>query len=176
MKAAILTVFPDLVRPFFSHAMVRIACERGAIEPIVIDIREFATDRYRSVDDYPYGGGPGMVMTHGPLAGAIRHALELVGGPAPVVLMSPQGDRLDQRHVQALATAKRLGGRTTGYDVRPEVADQVRSVGVQWLDLGIDAAGEGGYARELTDAERASNKAMMVCVSGCKSPRLVLDL
>jgi NAD(P) transhydrogenase subunit alpha len=60
--------------------------------------------------------------------------------------------------LQALATAKRLGGRTTGYDVRPEVADQVRSVGAQWLDLGIEAAGEGGYARELTDEERAQQQ------------------
>ncbi|MBF6077229.1 Re/Si-specific NAD(P)(+) transhydrogenase subunit alpha [Nocardia beijingensis] len=60
--------------------------------------------------------------------------------------------------LQALATAKRLGGRTTGYDVRPEVADQVRSVGAQWLDLGIDAAGEGGYARELTDEEKAEQQ------------------
>ncbi|MBJ8341102.1 Re/Si-specific NAD(P)(+) transhydrogenase subunit alpha [Antrihabitans sp. YC3-6] len=60
--------------------------------------------------------------------------------------------------LQALATAKRLGGRPTGYDVRPEVADQVRSVGAQWLDLGIDAAGEGGYARELTDDERAAQQ------------------
>jgi NAD(P) transhydrogenase subunit alpha len=60
--------------------------------------------------------------------------------------------------LQALATAKRLGGRTTGYDVRPEVADQVRSVGAQWLDLGIDAAGEGGYARELTEQERAQQQ------------------
>lgn len=60
--------------------------------------------------------------------------------------------------LQALATAKRLGGRPTGYDVRPEVADQVRSVGAQWLDLGIDAAGEGGYARELTDDERAQQQ------------------
>ena len=58
--------------------------------------------------------------------------------------------------LQALATAKRLGARTTGYDVRPEVADQVRSVGAQWLDVGIEAAGEGGYARELTDEERAA--------------------
>ena len=60
--------------------------------------------------------------------------------------------------LQALATAKRLGARTSGYDVRPEVADQVRSVGAQWLDLGdgaISAVGEGGYARELTDTERA---------------------
>jgi H+-translocating NAD(P) transhydrogenase subunit alpha len=60
--------------------------------------------------------------------------------------------------LQALATAKRLGAKTTGYDVRPEVADQVRSVGAQWLNLGIDAAGEGGYARELTDEERAQQQ------------------
>ena len=60
--------------------------------------------------------------------------------------------------LQALATAKRLGARTTGYDVRPEVADQVRSLGAQWLDLGIDAAGEGGYARELTEEERGQQQ------------------
>ena len=60
--------------------------------------------------------------------------------------------------LQALATAKRLGGKTTGYDVRPEVADQVRSVGAQWLNLGIEAAGEGGYARELSDEERAEQQ------------------
>jgi len=57
--------------------------------------------------------------------------------------------------LQALATAKRLGARTTGYDVRPEVAEQVESLGAQWLDLGLEASGEGGYARELTDEERA---------------------
>jgi proton-translocating NAD(P)+ transhydrogenase subunit alpha len=57
--------------------------------------------------------------------------------------------------LQALATAKRLGARTTGYDVRPEVAEQVESLGAQWLDLGIEASGEGGYARELTEEERA---------------------
>jgi NAD(P) transhydrogenase subunit alpha len=57
--------------------------------------------------------------------------------------------------LQALATAKRLGARTSGYDVRPEVAEQVQSLGAQWLDLGLEASGEGGYARELTDEERA---------------------
>jgi len=56
--------------------------------------------------------------------------------------------------LQAIATAKRLGARTTGYDVRPEVAEQVRSLGAQWLDLGLEASGEGGYARELTEEER----------------------
>ncbi|HEX4467160.1 MAG TPA: Re/Si-specific NAD(P)(+) transhydrogenase subunit alpha [Solirubrobacteraceae bacterium] len=60
--------------------------------------------------------------------------------------------------LQALATAKRLGARTTGYDVRPEVAEQVESLGAAWLDLGIEAAGEGGYARELTEEERAQQQ------------------
>jgi NAD(P) transhydrogenase subunit alpha len=60
--------------------------------------------------------------------------------------------------LQALATAKRLGARTTGYDVRPEVAEQVESLGAQWLDLGLEASGEGGYARELTDTERAQQQ------------------
>jgi H+-translocating NAD(P) transhydrogenase subunit alpha len=60
--------------------------------------------------------------------------------------------------LQALATARRLGAQTTGYDVRPEVAEQVRSLGSNWLDLGIEAAGEGGYARELSDEEKAAQQ------------------
>jgi NAD(P) transhydrogenase subunit alpha len=60
--------------------------------------------------------------------------------------------------LQALATAKRLGARTTGYDVRPEVAEQVESLGAQWLDLGLEASGEGGYARELTEEERVTQQ------------------
>jgi NAD(P) transhydrogenase subunit alpha len=72
--------------------------------------------------------------------------------------------------LQALATAKRLGARTTGYDVRPEVADQVRSVGAQWLKLvgeELAASGEGGYARELTEQEREQQqKALEKAITG----------
>ncbi|HYB38667.1 MAG TPA: NAD(P) transhydrogenase subunit alpha [Mycobacterium sp.] len=88
--------------------------------------------------------------------------------------------------LQALATAKRLGARTTGYDVRPEVADQVTSVGARWLDLGIAASGEGGYARELTEQERAQQQKALeeaikgfdvvittAMVPGRRAPRLV---
>ncbi len=60
--------------------------------------------------------------------------------------------------LQALATARRLGAQTTGYDVRPEVAEQVQSLGAQWLDLGVEASGEGGYARELTEEEKATQQ------------------
>ncbi|SDZ42850.1 NAD(P) transhydrogenase subunit alpha [Amycolatopsis xylanica] len=60
--------------------------------------------------------------------------------------------------LQALATAKRLGAQTTGYDVRPEVGEQVKSLGAKFLELGIEASGEGGYARELTEEERAEQQ------------------
>jgi proton-translocating NAD(P)+ transhydrogenase subunit alpha len=63
--------------------------------------------------------------------------------------------------LQALATARRLGARSTGYDVRPEVAEQVRSLGAQWLDLGVEASGEGGYARELTAEERVAQQSAL---------------
>jgi H+-translocating NAD(P) transhydrogenase subunit alpha len=88
--------------------------------------------------------------------------------------------------LQALATARRLGAQTTGYDVRPEVAEQVQSLGASWLDLGLEAAGEGGYARELSEEERAEQQRRMTeaiqgfdvvittaLVPGRPAPRLV---
>jgi NAD(P) transhydrogenase subunit alpha len=90
--------------------------------------------------------------------------------------------------LQALATARRLGAKTTGYDVRPEVAEQVQSLGAQFLDLGISAAGEGGYARELTEEERAQQQQALTdaikdfdvvvttaAVPGRAAPKLVLE-
>src|ERR1700724_2962997 len=69
--------------------------------------------------------------------------------------------------LQALATAKRLGARTTGFDVRPEGAEQVRSLGAQWLELGVAASGEGGYARALTAEEQAEQQRRLTeAVSG----------
>ena len=76
--------------------------------------------------------------------------------------------------LQALATARRLGARTTGYDVRPEVAEQVQSLGAQWLDLGLEASGEGGYARELTDAIKGFDVVITTAlVPGRPAPKLV---
>jgi len=145
MKLAVLTLFPELVGPFFDHGMVRIARDRGLLDPIIFDIREFATDRYRSVDDYPYGGGPGMVMTPGPLKGAIEQARAAIGGDARVVLMSAQGRLLDQSWVVELAAAPRLiliCGRYKGVDERfiaRYVSDEV-SIGDYVLSGGELAA------------------------------------
>jgi len=86
-----------------------------------------------------------MLMT---AAGTIRPAAVLVLGAGVAGL-------------QAIATSRRLGAQVTGYDVRPEVAEQVQSLGAKFLDVGVDAAGEGGYARELTEAERAQQQAAL---------------
>ena len=86
-----------------------------------------------------------MLMT---AAGTIRPASVLVLGAGVAGL-------------QAIATARRLGAQVTGYDVRPEVAEQVQSLGAKFLDVGVSAAGEGGYARELTEAERAQQQAAL---------------
>jgi tRNA (guanine37-N1)-methyltransferase len=121
MKLAILTLFPDLVSSLFDHGMVRVARERGALEPLVIDIRDFTSDRHRSVDDYPYGGGPGMVMTPLPIKGAIEHAQAQFEGPVPVLLMSAQGRLLEQARVKQLAVEQGLiiiCGRYKGVDER----------------------------------------------------------
>jgi NAD(P) transhydrogenase subunit alpha len=83
-----------------------------------------------------------MLMT---AAGTIRPANVLVLGVGVAGL-------------QAIATARRLGAQVTGYDVRPEVAEQVQSLGAKWLDVGVEASGEGGYARELTEEERAKQQ------------------
>ncbi|MDQ4025631.1 MAG: Re/Si-specific NAD(P)(+) transhydrogenase subunit alpha [Actinomycetota bacterium] len=83
-----------------------------------------------------------MLMT---AAGTVRPANVLVLGAGVAGL-------------QAIATARRLGAQVTGYDVRPEVAEQVQSLGAKFLDVGVDAAGEGGYARELTEEERAQQQ------------------
>jgi H+-translocating NAD(P) transhydrogenase subunit alpha len=90
--------------------------------------------------------------------------------------------------LQALATAKRLGARTTGFDVRPEVAEQVQSLGAKWLELGVTATGEGGYARALTSAEQTEQQQRLTeaiggfdvvittaLVPGRPAPRLVTD-
>ena len=90
--------------------------------------------------------------------------------------------------LQALATSKRLGAKTTGYDVRPEVAEQVQSLGAMFLDLGISAVGEGGYARELTEEEREQQQQALTdaikdfdvvittaAVPGRKAPTLVRE-
>ncbi|MBW2279633.1 MAG: tRNA (guanosine(37)-N1)-methyltransferase TrmD [Deltaproteobacteria bacterium] len=114
----ILTLFPDLVEPFLDGALVGAARRKGLLDIRVTDIRDFSTDRHRSVDDAPYGGGDGMVLKCEPVVAAVE---EVAGGDAQVLAMSPRGRPLDQARVVELSGAKQivlLCGRYAGFDER----------------------------------------------------------
>ena len=101
MRIQILTIFPELFGPFLETALLGRARERGLLSVEVRDLRDWSADRHRSVDDEPFGGGGGMVMTAPPWLAAVR---ALSNGAAPWrILMSPQGRRLDEAAVRELA-------------------------------------------------------------------------
>jgi len=122
-RVDVLTIFPALVETFLEESLVGSARERGLLELRAHDLRDYAHDRRRTVDDSPYGGGPGMVMKPEPLCEAIE-AIAGEKGPgrqARVLLMSPQGSVLDQRRLEALVQTQHLVlvcGRYEGIDQR----------------------------------------------------------
>lgn len=121
MRFDVVTIFPDLVRTMVDYGIPARAQARGLLELATWNPRRYAHDRHRSVDDRPYGGGPGMVMKVQPLRDAIEAALAARSEAARVIYLSPQGRRLDQAKVQELATQRRLillCGRYEGVDER----------------------------------------------------------
>jgi len=118
----------------FSESILRIAQDKGLLDVRLWDIREFTTDRHRSADDRPYGGGPGMVMKPGPVVRCVEHVLAQRGAGARVILLTPQGRRLTQQRVQALSADEHLMlicGRYEGFDerIRIELEPDEVSVG-----------------------------------------------
>ncbi|MCG8325889.1 MAG: tRNA (guanosine(37)-N1)-methyltransferase TrmD [Thiotrichales bacterium] len=120
MDIAVITLFPDMIRAVTQHGISGRAVANGHIRVRCINPRDFTSDVHQSVDDRPFGGGPGMVMKVEPLAGAIRSAREILPD-ARVIYMSPQGRRLDQAGVRQLSQAGTLillAGRYEGIDER----------------------------------------------------------
>ena len=96
MKFDIVTIFPRMVEAGLAEGVIGRGIERGLLDVHVHDLRGYTTDRHRSVDDVPYGGGPGMVMKPEPLARAVEDIRERRGNPDAVVLLSPQGRTFTQ--------------------------------------------------------------------------------
>lgn len=121
LSVAVVTLFPDMVAAACSYGICGRALDAGLLEVTCINPRDFAEGLHRSVDDRPYGGGPGMVMMVEPLRRAIVVAKERLGSDTPVVYLSPQGRVIDQQWVtQSAAQGSMilLCGRYEGIDER----------------------------------------------------------
>jgi len=145
MKVEIISIFPDLFTGMFDFGMVRQARKKGLLEIRIIDLREYAADRHRTVDDRPFGGGEGMVLKPEPIFRAVRHCREADPVPAHVILLSPQGALFDQRKAKELSLKTRLVlicGRYEGVDQRvaEHLADEEISIGDFVLSGGEPAA------------------------------------
>lgn len=134
MRFEVVTLFPELVAAVGRFGVVGRAVERGLLHLDMTDPREFATDLHRTVDDRPYGGGPGMVMKVEPLRSAIRAARAKLPQGSRTVVLSPQGRVFEQRVAREYAALPGLllvAGRYEGMDervVRME-ADEILTVG-----------------------------------------------
>lgn len=125
MRVSVITIFPQMIHDLAAYGVTGRAIDRGLIELTAWDLRKYADNRHRTVDDRPYGGGPGMVMMVKPLQQAIQAArlsCTTTGrGNAVCVHMSPQGKPLDQKDVQRYASGRDLilvAGRYEGIDER----------------------------------------------------------
>jgi len=121
MRIQVITLFPEEFRPLVGLGVTGRAISGGQVQLELLNPRDYAQDRHRTVDDRPYGGGPGMVMAVEPLRSTIRAARERAGGRAQVSLLSPQGRRLDQAAVRELAQRQEMilvCGRYEGIDER----------------------------------------------------------
>ncbi len=145
MKIAVVTLFPALFDGFTRLGIVGRAIETGLLTWRAENPRDYTTDNYKSVDDRPYGGGPGMVMMPEPLQAAITAARKRLGGEAKVIYLTPAGRKLDQTGVLALAQEEALiliAGRYEGVDERLLQAevDEEWSIGDYVLSGGEPAA------------------------------------
>jgi tRNA (guanine37-N1)-methyltransferase len=121
MQIDIVTIFPAMVEAALADGVIGRARTAGVIDVQVRDLRAFATDRHRTIDDVPYGGGPGMVLKPEPLVSAVRALTAERGAPDAVVLMSPQGRMLDHELAGRFSRFARLVllcGRYEGVDER----------------------------------------------------------
>ncbi|HHM04683.1 MAG TPA: tRNA (guanosine(37)-N1)-methyltransferase TrmD [Gammaproteobacteria bacterium] len=120
MRFDVVTVFPDMLGAVAGYGVTGKAVKRGAVQVVTWNPRDYTRDRHRTVDDRPYGGGPGMVMMAAPLQAALSAARQ--AAPAsPVLYLSPQGRTLNQAGVEALARRPGLillAGRYEGVDQR----------------------------------------------------------
>ena len=145
MRIDVVTLFPEMIQELTEYGITGRAVKRGILELTTRNPRDHASNRHQTVDDRPYGGGPGMVMMVQPLRDAIHEARAAAGGKTRVIYLSPQGRKLDQHGLAELARLPQLilvCGRYEGVDERLIAAeiDEEWSIGDYVLSGGELAA------------------------------------
>jgi tRNA (guanine37-N1)-methyltransferase len=145
VKIDVVTIFPRMIESALAEGIVGRAIAGGVLDLQVHDLRQYATDRHRVVDDMPFGGGPGMVLKPEPLFAAVESIRATRGVPAAVILTSPDGERLSHARAERLSGLDHfviLCGRYEGVDerVRTGLATETLSIGDYVLSGGELAA------------------------------------
>jgi len=134
MRCEVITIFPSVFDAYLSESILKRAVERGIVELRIHQLRDYTTDKHRTVDDYPYGGGPGMVMKPEPFFSAVR-SVQADGIETLTIMMSPQGEPFNQEMASELSGEERrllfLCGRYEAVDerVRDSLVDREVSIG-----------------------------------------------
>lgn len=121
MRFDVLTLFPDLFQSYLQQSLLKQAIQKQLVDVQLWNFRDWATDRHKSVDDTPYGGGPGMLIACPPVYACVEHVQQQGLAPGQLVMLTPQGRKLDQRLVEELSALPRLVlmcGRYEGFDDR----------------------------------------------------------
>jgi len=145
MRIDILTLFPQQIDEFLRYSIIARARERGRVEIVCTNFRDFSRDKHKKVDDRPFGGGPGMVIMPEPVFDAVASVEAADPRPAKRILLTPQGRTLNQAMVRDLAKADRLlviAGHYEGFDerIRVGLAPMEISIGDYVLSGGEGAA------------------------------------
>jgi len=133
MRIDVLTLFPEMFESPLSASILRRAQDKGLVEVTLTNIRDFALDNYRKVDDKPYGGGPGMVIMPGPVFSCYEHVASQAAEPGCTIMLTPQGRPLCQSMAAQLSRQKRiilLSGRYEGFDERIRVGLNAEPVSI----------------------------------------------
>lgn len=136
MRFDILTLFPDIFHGYLGQSLLEKAIAKGLIDVQLWNFRDWTTDKHQSVDDTPYGGGPGMLIMCQPVYACVEHVQQQGKQPGQLVMLTPQGRRLDQQLIEELAGYQRLlllCGRYEGFDER--IAEGLKPIEVSAGDF-----------------------------------------
>ncbi|HKB35608.1 MAG TPA: tRNA (guanosine(37)-N1)-methyltransferase TrmD [Gemmataceae bacterium] len=133
MRFDVLTLFPEIFQGYLGQSLLKLAIQNGLVEIHLWNIRDWARGKHKSVDDRPFGGGPGMVIMPQPVFDCVEHVQGQAPEPGQLILLTPAGERLDQNLVRELAMQKRLMllcGRYEGFDERVRLGLRPREVSI----------------------------------------------